>query len=71
MNGQPLCDNCAPGYVFDIYGNCCDPWNTPGGCDHVGGSFMPSDLEASSMCMGVECPEGQACIQTVFGAVCR
>lgn len=63
---------CSGGYVTGGDGmTCVDPYNSPGGGDGVGGSFMEPIDEAPSMCDGVTCPEGQSCFQTVFGAECR
>lgn len=63
---------CSAGYVYGSDGQTCvDPWQ-PGGADGIGGSFMPDLYVAQeNMCLGIECPEDQSCIQTVFGAMCR
>lgn len=71
MDGGSPCGNCAPGYARDANGGCCDPFNTPGGCDLVGATGFEPEGYLSSMCDGVNCPEGQSCFQSVFGAECR
>jgi len=71
MDGNAQCSNCAPGYARDANGGCCDPFNTPGGCDLVGATGFEPEEHFSSMCDGVDCPAGQSCFQSVFGAECR